>query len=139
MLTTDIERYTSKMDRNPPAEESSIRKVESELVIKFADDYIEFLSMYNGAEGAIGNAYLGLWEVERIIPENIGYEVKKFYPGYLFFATNYGGTFYAFDTRVEPYTVVEVPVPGDVNEIVPICDSFIGFLTHLFNCEEAMG
>jgi hypothetical protein len=43
---------------------------------------------------------------------NAGYGVSKFAPHLLLFGTDGGGEAYAFDTRTEPWNVVEVPFIG---------------------------
>ena len=65
------------------------------------DDYIEFITEFNGGEGLIGDQnYLEIWKIEDLIPMNEKYEVDKYANGYFVFASNSGVTAYAFSKEI---------------------------------------
>lgn len=114
-MSTDIAELLSDVDLtlNPGASCEVIHAVELQLGVAFPQQYVDFLAQSNGAEGSVGgDAYLVLWPVEEIIPLNQAYAVDEFAPGLLLIGSDGGDTAYAFDTRIEQMTIVEIPFVG---------------------------
>ncbi|MEH7355595.1 SMI1/KNR4 family protein [Neobacillus drentensis] len=125
---------TYGLELNPPVEEKKVRNVEAELCIKFPNDYIEFISYSNGAEGSIGENYLILWSIEEIVELNEAYGVNEFAKGLVLFGSDGGDTAFAFDTRTNEIQIVTVPFIGmDLNEIAPCANTFNDFIQYLLN------
>ncbi|WP_271754793.1 SMI1/KNR4 family protein [Cohnella sp. JJ-181] len=109
-----------------------IFETESKLGAKFPSDYKELIVQSNGAEGTVGNSYLQLWAIEELVELNEGYAVKEFAEGLVIFGSDGGGTAYAFDTRYDKTTIVEVPFIGmHLDEITLCSDTFTGILRYL--------
>jgi hypothetical protein len=120
------------LELNSPTNINLVLETESKLGVKFPSDYKEFIVQSNGAEGTVGNVYLQLWAIDVLVELNDGYAVKEFADGLIIFGSDGGGTAYAFDTRFEKTTIVEVPFIGmDIDEITIRSDTFTGFLKYL--------
>jgi hypothetical protein len=118
--------------RFAPATTATIADAERQLGIKLPEDYVNFLTITNGAEGFLGSSYLILWHVEDLKRMNESYEVQEYIPGFVLIGSNGGGDAYAFDTRSTRCQIVKIPFIGmDSNLAEPIGSLFSDFLTHL--------
>ncbi len=125
---------TYGLELNPPIDRNEIKKVESVLGVAFPDDYVEFITFTNGAEGSIGENYLVLWAIDEIIELNEAYSVNEFTEGLVLFGSDGGGEAFAFDTRTNETQIVAVPFMGmDLDEVTTISNTFNGFLKYLLN------
>src|SRR5258707_10646899 len=105
-----LKKTTSKMQTTDGATEQSLRGLSSHFGVELPTEYIEFMTLTNGAAGPIGeNSFLQVWPAEEVIKLNRDLDyITDEHPEWLFFAGNGGGTWYAFDTRYHPQPVVEV-------------------------------
>jgi hypothetical protein len=125
---------TYGLEVNPPIDSNKVKKVESVLGVTFPDDYVEFITYTNGAEGSIGENYLVLWVIDEIVELNEGYSVNEFAKGLVLFGSDGGDTAFAFDTRTNEMRIVTVPFIGmGLDEITTISNTFNGFLEYLLN------
>ena len=93
----DLGSLTKKMIKEPGAQADALNKMASGLNFKLPGDYLEFMEISNGGEGFIGeNSYLSLWKIENLVDWNNKYDVHTYAPGYFIFASDGGGTAYAF-------------------------------------------
>ena len=115
---------------NAPATQEMITESEMQCGARFPDDYIAFMKRRNGGEGFVGeNSYLMLWNIENIHEYNREYEVANYCPNLILFGSSGGGEAYAFDKRVFPWCVVEVPFIGmDYSLCNKLGNSFEEFL-----------
>ena len=108
-MNEKIEKYISQMEKAAGASLLELQKSESELGFKFPEEYANFLSQTNGAEGAIGEAaYLVLWSIENVGSLNKAYKVNEYAPYLTLFGSNGGGTAFAFDRRLASLPIVEI-------------------------------
>ncbi|WP_053059952.1 MULTISPECIES: SMI1/KNR4 family protein [Burkholderia cepacia complex] len=115
---------------NEGASNQAVSDLIALIEIPLPDDYLTFLREHNGGEGFIDNEYLMLWRAEDIVTFNEEYEVAEYAPGLLLFGSNGGGEAYAFDTRVSPMQIVEVPFIGmDLADVIPIAGSLTTLLS----------
>jgi hypothetical protein len=125
---------TYGLELNPPIDKNTVKKVESVFGVDFPDDYVEFITYTNGAEGSIGENYLVLWAINEIIELNEGYSVNEFAKGLVLFGSDGGDTAFAFDSRTNEMQIVAVPFIGmDLNEVTTCSNTFNGFLTYLLH------
>ncbi|KVO88110.1 cell wall assembly protein [Burkholderia ubonensis] len=114
---------------NEGASNQAVSDLVGQLDISLPDDYLTFLRKSDGGEGFLGRDYLILWRAEDIVKFNREYEVDEYAPGLLIFGSNGGGEAYAFDTRVNPMQVVQVPFIGmDLADAIPVAESFSSLL-----------
>ena len=117
---------------NAGASEDAIRDAVSSLGCSLPHDYVQFLRDHDGGEGFIGHNYLIVWKAEELNTFNREYEVTKYAPGLLLFASDGGGEGYGFDTRNTAMPVVSVSFIGmDLNEAQRVASSFTDFLNLL--------
>jgi hypothetical protein len=117
---------------NPGASEGAIRDAATSLGCSLPDDYVQFLRTHDGGEGFIGDNYLILWKVEELSIFNCEYEVEKYAPGLLLFASSGGGAGYGFDKRDAAMPVVSFEFIGmNLNEVDRVANSFTDFLALL--------
>lgn len=122
------------MNRNEGAGDKEVTSFLSEIDFVPPSDYIEFMKIHNGAEGAIGeNSYLQLWRIEELIDANQAYEVERYASGFFIFASNGGGRAYAFNKSGS--TIMHFEFIGMLISDAPVfCgQDFTTFLTYLFN------
>ncbi len=94
-----------------------VAEVSRRLGIDLPPDHQAFLQEANGGEGFVGSGgYLRLWPVKEIEIRNSELQVSEFAPGLVFFGTDGAGEGYAFDTRVRPHRIVQVPLIGMSDE-----------------------
>ncbi|WP_260427998.1 SMI1/KNR4 family protein [Burkholderia stagnalis] len=124
----ELERFTN-WHWNAGASNQAVSDLVGQLDISLPDDYLAFLRKNDGGEGFLGRDYLILWKAEDIVTFNREYEVDEYAPGLLIFGSNGGGEAYAFDTRVTPMQVVQVPFIGmDLADAIPVAESFSSLL-----------
>jgi hypothetical protein len=97
--------HTDRLKLRPPASQKALRNLRKAK--RIPDDYVEFLSKSNGADGFVGTTPLLLFCAEEIDEINIAAAIDEFAPGLVIFGTDLSGMSYAFDTRQERETIVE--------------------------------
>ena len=116
-MLTKLSELTKDLNLNDPASEEDINKAESKIG--------------NGGEGLIGQAYLKLWKVEEIKTMNDSYKTNEFFSGLVFIGSDGGGEAYAIDTRKEPFSFVNVPFVGSLDDLRECGKTFVEFLEYL--------
>jgi hypothetical protein len=98
----------------------------------FPEDYTEFLNMYNGGNGSIGeNSYLQLWSFEDIAELNEDYAVGEFLTSIVLIGSDGGDTAYGINKNRK---YIEVPFIGmDDDEVQEIASDFDEFIEFLYN------
>ncbi|HOP09859.1 MAG TPA: SMI1/KNR4 family protein [Oscillospiraceae bacterium] len=96
------------------------------------ESYKEFLSLYHGLNGSIGeNSYLQLWPFENIEESNNDYSVDEFLSNIVLIGSDGGDTAYGINKNGK---FIEVPFIGmDDDEVKEIANDFDGFIEYLFN------
>ena len=94
---------------DPPAESPVVDGLSASLGVALPKDYTKFLKEHNGGEGFIGDSYIIFFKAEELVDFNREYEVEKYAPGILLFASNGGGEAYGFDTDDVEMPIVRIP------------------------------
>ena len=122
-----------------PASEQSLQSAEKALGKPLPADYRAFLLQCNGGEGFMGRHYLILWKAEKLAQFNQEYQVSDYAPGLLMFGSSGGGEGFAFDTRMTPYPIVQVPFVGmSLNDAIPVADSFGKLLEKMIQSDGSL-
>jgi SMI1 / KNR4 family (SUKH-1) len=118
-------------NKNPPATGDSIDAFSGALPL----GYVEFLRCCNGGEGFIGEScYVIFWRVEELKEMNEAFGVPSFAENLLLFGSDGGGEGFAFDTRISPWKIVQVPFIGmGISTAETVADDFGSFLRHLYD------
>lgn len=95
-----------------PAESAVVDGLSARLGVELPKDYIDFLKKNNGGEGFVHDNYIIFFKAEELAVFNREYEVEKYAPGILLFASNGGGEGYGFDTRDPAMPIVRIPFIG---------------------------
>jgi hypothetical protein len=114
--------------------EQALESVKKAAGFPIPADYQHFLRNYAGFEGAIGEQYLRLEDVDEVLETNEGYEVQQHLPRTLMIGSNGGGEFIAivYMTDTQGYKVVLSPfVDMDERYHVWIGNTFSDFLVRL--------
>lgn len=100
------------------------------ILTLFPSDYKEFLLMFNGGHGSIGdNSYLKLWERDKIEEFNNDYEAPEFLNNIVLIGSDGGDTAYGINKKGQ---FIEVPFIGmDDEEVNIISNSFADFINYL--------
>src|SRR5437870_4273516 len=97
-MNSELSSLIKNMIKEPGDKADAFNKMALALNFKLPKDYLEFMEISNGGEGFIGeNSYLSLWKIENLVDWNGKYDVDTYAPGYFIFASNGGGTAYAFN------------------------------------------
>jgi hypothetical protein len=132
MTPADKERLLAKFNCNPPADASSLRKLEREAGLRLPEDYAQFLQQADGGEGFVGNAYLILWRIGELLEMNKAYHVDDYAPGLFVFGSDGGGEAFAFDMHTAGSPIVSVPfIVMDLTVRRPLGENFRAFLETL--------
>jgi hypothetical protein len=92
-----------------PAEAAVVDGLSANLGVTLPKDYTNFLREHNGGKGFIGDCYIILFKAEELADFNREYEVEKYAPGILLFASSGGGEAYGFDTDDVEMPIVRIP------------------------------
>jgi hypothetical protein len=132
-MTSTVKKLTENMEKRSGASEDALNALVERSWVRLPLDYLDFLRSSNGAEGEVGDSYLGLWPAEEILSSNEGYNVREFVPGLLLFGSSMGGVAYAFDGRGAETSIVEVPFDSmDLSDVIPRGNTLEEFLLFLF-------
>ena len=130
-----------KLELNPSVTEEKIKEAEIKLNIRFPVQYKEFMSFSNGAEGNVGeDSYLQIYSVEEVVEIYeinstdetlcLNHETRPV----ICFASDGGGTYYAFDKSTEDSSIISFPAVSIISEEYELCgNTFIDFLQNLYN------
>jgi hypothetical protein len=132
----DIQEYIKFLKTNFPVKSADLSTFLSSIDFVPPSDYIDFMVLYNGAEGKVGkSSYLKIWAIEELIEYNRAYEVDLYAEGYFIFGTNLGGTAYAFNKKDS--SIVQFEFIGMLMDDNPIyCGAgFVDFLSYLYNMD----
>lgn len=99
-----------------PADAGIVDGLPASFGVALPKDYVAFLKEHNGGEGFIGDNYIIFWKAEELADFNREYEVEKYAPGIILFASSGGGEGYGFDTRSTTMPIVRVPFIGMARE-----------------------
>lgn len=114
---------------NTPANKLIISEVEKALNLEFPNDYKEFLQFTNGYTGFVGKNYVDLYQVE--IVGNNEY-CKNEFPWAIEIGSNGGGEMYIMYLIGSIVNYGVLPMIGDDNDLIPLGNTFEGFIKHLY-------
>jgi hypothetical protein len=132
MTTSHFADLLKDFNRNPPADEATIRDFETTAGISLPVDYRLFLQHTNGGEGFLGaeESYVILWRVDELIKMNKAYEIEEYCPQVFVFGSDGGGEAFGFDLRSDAKLIVAIPFVGmDESVITPVAEDFETFLS----------
>ena len=125
----------NQMSFNEPVTEEEVQALENELKVVLPESYKEFLTVHNGGKGAIGEyGYLEVYGTKELVGANGDNKAFDIHPEYFCFASDRGGTEYAFDMNSDEKKIVEVPWnAGDDKNIKVVAKDFGNLIDYLFH------
>lgn len=88
-------------------------------------EYVRFVKLWDGAEGWVGDQYVALWPVARIIERNEALVVRHRAPGFLLFGTDGAGEAFGFDLQLESLGIARLPLVGLARDLaLPVATTF---------------
>lgn len=93
------EKILEKLEKLELRSQTVISKSNQALIAQLPNDYIEFITIYNGGVGFIGNAndYIDLWTVENISELNPYFPEEEFSQETIIIGSDGSGTLYGYD------------------------------------------
>lgn len=134
-----IEQIQPSFICEKPATERSIDEVEKAIGQRLPEEYRKFLLQSNGGNGFIGGHYLVLWKIEDLLQLNQEYQIFKYAPGLLAFASSGGGEGFAFSIEQTPSTIFQIPFIGiSLADAIPVADSFEHLLKKMIHSDAPL-
>ena len=133
-MNSQLNILTENLEKRGGLDETLLADFLTRLDFKLPNDYLEYMKNNNGGEGSIGkNSYLNLWSLENLFDWNKNYKVEIYAPGYFIFASDGGGTAYAFDKKEG--SIVSFQFIGMLMDDEPIVlgNDFSSFLDYLYH------
>jgi hypothetical protein len=125
------------MQKAQGATKESLNNLGAQFAVEWPSEYLDFMLSSDGGAGPVGeNSYLQIWPVGDLseLNDDLDY-VTDDYPDWLFFGSNGGGMWFAFDKSQHPMSVVAVDmIDPDNHEVMGA--SFEDFLEKLYTAEE---
>lgn len=127
-----------EMELNAPADIERLHTIEREWKITFPKQYVDFMKLHDGGEGPIGEyGYLAIWDIEELVWFNQSDEVRKV-SGLIYFASDRGGTYFAFDMQNSSMRIVELYRDTvHFSETKVIADSLEVFIEYVYSTDDS--
>jgi hypothetical protein len=114
---------------NPPASEKAILELASSLPRPLPPAYLKAMAIANGGTGFIGDRFVRLCFVGKLLGRNTKCQVAESAPDLFLIGSDGGGEAYASDLAKADGAVYQVPFIGlDPKEAWVVADSFDVFL-----------
>jgi hypothetical protein len=129
-IKTLIQRLSARAEICKPADALTIETDVHGIAVTLPEDYIAFMLITNGLEGAIGEeGYVVILPIEEVAELNDAYEVMDLAPGLVLFGSDGDSIGYGFDTRSNEAVVVSISLIGMGWDGVE--ERWVGFLSML--------
>ncbi|MEO4004175.1 SMI1/KNR4 family protein [Flavobacterium sp. CAU 1735] len=132
-MKKNIEKEIELLNKNDAPDNAIYSALLKKIDFEIDKDFLEFIKMYDGAEGNIGNNnYISFWNTEQLITLNPYYEYNKDCEELFFFGTDGSNLGYAFEKKNGQIISIDFL---DISQIQPdvIADTFELFLSELSN------
>lgn len=125
----------SDMDLNSSSDATLLHNIETEFNITLPKQYFSFMQLHNGGEGPIGEyGYLAIWDTEELMSFN---QTNGFKDNLFYFASDRGGTLYAFDFNNHDTKIVELQEDEiDYSGVEIIANSFEEFISYIYGIDD---
>lgn len=123
-------KYFLKFNGNQGVSKEFIQNFNLPKNIPF--DYFEFLQLYDGGEGFIGEEYIIFYKVEELMQINNSYEVEKYLPGVFLIGSNGGSEAIAIDLRKNNSKYILISFLFEEGSIVELGRAMSDFLNRIF-------
>jgi hypothetical protein len=128
----EVGPFLAGMTRRAPADPAAVARLVEQASVRLPEGYLEFLASSDGCEGDVGERWLEIWPVARVLAE---LKSGPHYEGVVLFAGDGANTLYGFD-RHRNGDVVEGDWIGLKREDVVAHGPFVEFLRALASGQE---
>ena len=127
-----------KMELNAPCNVEQLNALEQKLNVVLPRQYMDFMQLHEGGEGSIGEyAYLAIWDISEMLSFNQSRDINMYIKGLIYFASDRGGSLYAFDTNRD-MKIVELEYDSvDYSEAEVVADSFEEFIEYIYCIDDS--
>jgi len=134
---TEIDKILQKYNwpKNEFVRNLNFREIENKIEFELPEDYKQFLLKYPGYEIQLGEEYIKLWDYDKLLEWNEGYEIIQELRLTLGIGDNGGGEFIGLEKLINGDTrVVLTPfIDLNIENHIEIGSSFTDFLKRLDN------
>jgi hypothetical protein len=124
----EVERLLASVTRRQPPDPGLLKEMVASAALTLADDYVQFMRTSDGGEGDVGERWIEIWPVERVLEQ---LESPPHYEGVVLFAGDGANTVFGFD-RFRDGQIVEGDWIGlNRDELIPHGATFTDFLRSL--------
>lgn len=129
----------SDMKLNAPCNYDKLIKIENEFNFNLPNDYVEFMKKHDGGEGPIGKyGYLAVWNTSEAFSYNYEKNGPVLSDNLLYFASDRGGTLFAFKMESNSCTIIELQDDTiDLEKIEIIASSFEDFIQYEYDIDDS--
>jgi hypothetical protein len=118
-----------KFSPSPPPSEKAILDFTTSLRKQLPSDYLSAMAFANGGTGFVGNRYVKLWPVEKLLELNNAYQIQKYCPNLFAIGSHGGGETYVFDLAKSDGAIYSIPLvgmePAETEFVSPSFDTFV--------------
>lgn len=136
MISRDeFAEFTRDLDLRPPVPREKILQVGKTIGFEFPDEYVDFMTESNGANGSIRlrgaphHSQLILYPIEVVAERAALPEAEEMYPGLVMFGTDGGQEAYFFERTTR--AVIERPFIGSDDDARHVGHNILEFLRYL--------
>ncbi|PWS31978.1 SMI1/KNR4 family protein [Pedobacter paludis] len=134
---TEIDKILQKYNwpKNEFVRNLNFQEIENKIEFELPEDYKQFLLKYPGYEIQLGEEYIKLWDYDKLLEWNEGYEIIQELRLTLGIGDNGGGEFIGLEKLINGHTrVVLTPfIDLNIENHIEIGSSFTDFLKRLDN------
>jgi hypothetical protein len=131
-VTDGAHGLLAPLAKRPPADRATLGRLVEAAGLELPDEYLAFMASSDGGEGDIGERWVEIWPVDRVLA---GLESESHYAGVVLFAGDGANTVYGFD-RLRGGQVVEGDWIGLSRDDVIPHGPFADFLAGLARTQE---
>jgi hypothetical protein len=93
-VTEETERLLAGVARRPPPDRVALERLLAIAGLRLPDEYVAFMESSDGGDGDVGERWLELWPISRVLDDLLG---EPHYNDVVLFAGDGANTVYGFD------------------------------------------
>ncbi len=131
--SAELSELISSLELRPGAAMEAVARLETRFEFRFPRDYVQFLTVSDGAEGMVGGWHIRLYSTAELVKQNELWIERGFEPYFVIFADDRDNAAFVFATRPMAPWITQMPLasPTNPDHHVQRGTSFVEFLTSL--------
>ena len=129
----------NQMKLEKPLHAAEMDTLEKAFHFTLPEQYKEFLLLYNGGEGTVGEyGYIAILGSEELVSSNGADKINDYHPELFYFASDRGGMIYAFDRSQTETPIVELPCDSmDQDDVEMVAENFKDFINYIYSIDDS--